>query len=127
MSAPKRPLSCDFRDRNVPSIFLHLIALSLSYFSVLANLASRGGGFARQRRKRTRSIAKLRLGLNNDPAILLYRDGHCRQYGRQQPSPIVEKANSDGRHETTRQKTNEQMQRLSQMIGIGVVQCATAF
>jgi len=58
---------------------------------------------------------------------LLYRDRECRQCGRQEPGPIVEKADSDGRHETARQETDEQTQRLFQMIGIGLVQCAAAF
>ena len=58
---------------------------------------------------------------------LPYRDRECRQCGRQEPGPVVEKANSDGRHETTRQETDEQTQRLFQMIGIGLVRCAAAF
>src|SRR5215831_13546714 len=61
------------------------------------------------------------------PVIYPYRDRECRQCGRQEPGPVVEKAHGDGRHETAHQETGEQTQRLSQMIGVVVVQCAAAF
>ena len=82
----------------------------------------------KQGQEPTRPNAKPFLGAKTCPASdLLYSDRERRQCGRQEPGPVVEIANGDGRHETAHQETDKQTQRLSQMIGAVVVQCATAF